>query len=102
VAVVMTMDWDGVTRDQYDALLEIVRWSTEQPQGAKLHVAGFDERGIHVTDVWESQEDFERFLQERLMPGVQQLGVGGQPDVRFLPLGGVYIPALGYDQSDKL
>jgi hypothetical protein len=102
MAVVMAMDWNGVTREQYEELLGIVRWNTEQPQGAKLHVAGFDDRGIHVTDVWESQEDFERFLQERLMPGVQQVGVEGQPDVRFLPLGGVYIPALGYDQSESL
>jgi heme-degrading monooxygenase HmoA len=27
--------------------------------------------GIHVVDIWESEADFQRFLEERLMPAAK-------------------------------
>ena len=50
----------------------------------------FDEDGIRVTDVWESAEQFNRFVESRLMPGVQQIGIQGQPDVEFLPVQNIF------------
>jgi hypothetical protein len=81
VAIVMSMRWDGVTKTQYDQAREVVGWETDVPAGAKFHVASFDDNGLHVTDVWETTEDFNRFVEQRLMPGVQQVGIAGQPDV---------------------
>jgi hypothetical protein len=102
MAVVMTMDWDGVTREQYEAVRELVRWDSELPDGAKVHVAGFDDAGMHVTDVWDSQEEFDRFMHERLGAGIEEVGIDGQPNVRFLTLGAVFIPALEYAQADTI
>lgn len=47
------------------------------PKGAKFHVSWFADDGLHVLDVWDSQADFERFAKERLMPGLQRLGLRG-------------------------
>ena len=34
----------------------------EAPEGLILHSAGQGEQGFYVYDVWESREDFERFM----------------------------------------
>ncbi|MFF5367966.1 hypothetical protein [Streptomyces sp. NPDC013187] len=41
---------------------------------------------MHVTDVWDAEEDFQGFFAERLAPAVQEVGLAGQPDVHFSPL----------------
>jgi hypothetical protein len=39
--------------------------------------------GIRVTDVWESQEQFAKFAEEKIGPVTQEVGVPGPPDVQF-------------------
>ena len=48
--------------------------------------------GFHVLDLWDSQAAFERFTQERLMPGVQKIGIKGQPKVEFHEARAVFAP----------
>jgi hypothetical protein len=86
MAVVMTMRWAGVTPEQYDAVRGMVRWEEETPAGASLHVASFEGGVLHVTDVWQSQADFDRFFADRLAAAVKQAGIEGQPDTSFRPL----------------
>jgi hypothetical protein len=50
---------------------------------------------LHVLDVWESEQAFGTFMQERLQPAIQEIGIQGEPDVKFFPLHGVFAPALG-------
>ncbi|MFI8892392.1 hypothetical protein [Streptomyces paradoxus] len=85
MAVVLTLRWAGVTPDQYDAMLDTVGWEERVPDGLVLHVAFFEPGVMHVTDVWNAEEDFQRFFAERLAPAVQQVGLAGQPDVHFAP-----------------
>jgi hypothetical protein len=83
----MTMHWPEITSDLYQAALSAVRWEEEPPQGAELHVSWFGGDGFHVVDVWQSQEDFERFVAERLDPVVREkLGVTSNPVVEYSPL----------------
>jgi hypothetical protein len=93
MATVMMMEWEGLTPDQYEEARGKVRWEHERPDGANFHVAGFDGNTLRVVDIWDSQEDFERFAQERLMPGLRELGIDGEPNVRFYPVHAVYAPA---------
>ena len=86
MAVVMTMRWAGVTAEQYDTVLDIVRWEEDVPSGAVLHVASFDNDGLHVTDVWDSEADFDRFFTDRLAAAIKEAGIEGQPDTGFRPL----------------
>ena len=71
------------------------------PGGAKLHVSGFADDGLHVTDVWESEQAFSTFMEKRLAPVVQELGIQGQPEVKFFPLHGVFVPALGVGRDRR-
>ena len=86
MAVRMRMRWDGVTSEQYDQVRELVGWERDRPRGGVLHEAWFDGDQLNVCDIWESAEDFENFVQQRLMPGVAQVGVAGQPHVEILPV----------------
>lgn len=95
MATIMLMHWREATPDQYDQAREQVGWDRDVPAGAKLHVSGFSHDGLHVLDVWESEQAFNDFMQLRLAPAIQEIGIQGQPEVRFYPLHGVFAPALG-------
>jgi hypothetical protein len=93
--VVMIMKWDGVTTDQYELVRKSVNWEGNKPNGAVFHVSAFGNNTMHVTDIWESGDDFNNFVQNRLMPGVAQAGIHGQPQVEVLPLHAIYVPDPG-------
>jgi len=99
VAVVMLMRWEGVTEDQYEQAREKVGWDRDVPDGARLHVAGFAEGALNVTDVWSSPEAFQSFSEQRLAPATQEIGMQGQPDVRFFPMHACFAPALGGSET---
>jgi hypothetical protein len=99
MATVMQMAWREATPDQYDQAREKVGWDRDVPNGAKLHVSGFADDGLHVTDVWESEQAFNTFFEQRLQPAIAEIGIEGQPDVKFFPLHGVFAPALGGNEQ---
>jgi hypothetical protein len=96
MATVMEMTWAGVTPEQYDEARERVAWEDAVPLGGLFHVAWFADGALHVVDVWESQGAFEAFAHDRLMPVVQgELGLPGEPAVRFAPVHRVFDAARG-------
>jgi hypothetical protein len=96
MAVMMLMEWEGVTPDQYEALRKLTNFEGNVAPGGRFHIAGFDGRGIRVCDVWERAEDFQTFTEKRLMPAVQQLGIKGEPKVQILPAHNIFAP--GYQR----
>jgi len=52
----------------------------DRPAGGILHVAGPSPTGgWRVIEVWESEEDANRFFNERLKPAFEAVGVPGPP-----------------------
>jgi hypothetical protein len=94
MAIVMNMQWDGVTPEQYEQVRKLVNWEGDRPAGGLFHVACFTPAGLRVTDLWESAEAFARFTETRLMPGVQKLGISGQPRVEIQPVHALYTPGF--------
>src|SRR5690348_4201436 len=90
--VVMIMKWDGVTPAQYEKVRKSVNWEGNQPKGGRFHVACFGNNALRVTDIWDSADDFNNFVQNRLMPGVAQAGIAGQPQVEIYPVHAIYNP----------
>ena len=89
---IMMMRWEGVSPDQYDAARKEVGWETDVPTGAIHHVAWFTDGGINVIDVWETAQDFNNFVEQRLMPGVQKVGIKGEPQVELHEAHAVFAP----------
>ena len=94
MATVMRMHWSGVTPEQYDQVCTEVDWEGQPADGGRLHIAGFDDDGLNVVDVWDSPEAFQRFADERLGPVTERiLGAGNEPEVAFYPLHAVWSPS---------
>jgi hypothetical protein len=91
MAIAVVQDWvdeetDRSTRN-YDAVHERVI-AGGPIEGALVHTAGFTGNGFRIFEVWESREDFERFLNDRLMPIVQEVSPddGRQPEMTVYEL----------------
>jgi len=85
MSVVLELSWTGVTPEQYDRARDLVDWESVPALGGIFHVAWFDESGLRVLDVWESEDAFRSFLGERLIPVLDEIGIAGEPRVAFHP-----------------
>ena len=94
MAIVMNMNWAGVTPEQYDALRDAVRWE-DGVDGGVFHVAWFQDGAVRVVDVWDTAEQFDTFVGTRLMPGVATVGIEGEPVVDIQPAHRVFDAATG-------
>jgi hypothetical protein len=90
---VMNMRWSGVTPEEYDEAREVVNWEGDVPDGARFHIAWFEDGGLRVVDPWDSPENFQAFVENRLNPGVQQVGIEGEPEVTMTESHAVFAPA---------
>jgi hypothetical protein len=88
----MKMHWPEVTTELYDRVRSDVNWEENVPDGAQFHVAWVGSDGFHVLDLWDSREDFQRFVEQRLMPGVQRAGIQTQPNVELSDAYAVFAP----------
>jgi hypothetical protein len=80
-----TVDPDGDrSTTNYDAIQERLDARSNPPDGGIVHTAGFDEEAgvFRIFDVWETREQAERFLNERVMPIVEELTAGAPPPRR--------------------
>jgi len=92
MSVVMLMRWDGVTLEQYDRARQLVRWEEEPAAGGLFHVATHDGQAMRITDIWETAEHFQQFVEQRLMPGIADLGLPGEPHVEIYPAHRIFVP----------
>jgi hypothetical protein len=83
MAVVLTLKWPGATKEQYDQLNELVEWETKPAAGGIFHVAWWDGDTMNIVDVWESQQDWQDFFDNRLSQHFAAAGVTGEPDAQF-------------------
>jgi hypothetical protein len=72
MAVLVTTDLP-VPREVAEAVSTAMDAFDNPPDGLIAHVMTKTPDGVHVTDVWESQEQFRKFSDEQLMPAMQQV-----------------------------
>lgn len=72
MAVLLTMD-APLSLEDATAVGNAMDIYDNPPDGLIAHVMTKTPDGMHVVDIWESREDFEKFNEERLMPATQQV-----------------------------
>jgi hypothetical protein len=92
--VAVKQQFDQFTQSTYDAVNEHMGVADSPPEGLIVHTAGTpDGKGFLVYDVWESQEAFERFRDERLLPAVREVigpeALEAPPDTQIWELRGL-------------
>jgi heme-degrading monooxygenase HmoA len=83
MAVVLTLSWPGATKEQYDQLRELVRWDEDPATNGIFHVAWWEGDTMMIVDVWESQQDWQDFFDNRLAQHFPTAGVTGEPDAQL-------------------
>jgi hypothetical protein len=58
--------------DEYQRVADAAGVDDNPPEGLIVHAAGQDGANWRSVSVWESQEAYERFRDERLLPAVVQ------------------------------
>ncbi len=78
MAYLITHFWPGATMDQYNATAAVMHHP--RPKGQLYHAAGPADGGVLVAAVRETKDDLDRFLRDRVMPGMPiDGGLTGQP-----------------------
>ena len=76
--VLMLIEVDGLTTDQYDQMAS--RMPAHQGGGSDgpwvAHTAAKKDGGMVVADLWESAEAFGQFAQEQIAPAGEEVGMG--------------------------
>ncbi len=78
MAVAVLVEFDG-TPEMYDAVNEKMG-GTSLEEGQQLHTAGATGEGkMRVYDVWDSEEAYQRFRDERLAPAIAEVAGPDSP-----------------------
>jgi hypothetical protein len=88
---------EGVGAAQYDAVTGSIGIAQDPPDGLIFHSAGELEGRFQIFNVWESREQADRFVSERLEPARiavmgEERAAAAQSDVVEVPLHRYLIP----------
>lgn len=75
MAVVLEVVFAGLSPEQYDQLKNKVGWVDSPPVGGISHVVWWEGNDCRGIDVWESEEDWVTFGQDRMGPAAAELGI---------------------------
>jgi hypothetical protein len=83
MAVALMVDNPAGSQEVYEQIR--AQLGLEKPAGGIFHIAGPSPNGgWRVIEVWESEEEANRFFQERFFPALEALGIPGPPPRREL------------------
>ena len=69
------------TAEIYDAVSARAMSGDQLPEGCRAHIAGPVEGGWRVITVWDSEEAFDSFREEKLLPAVREVAGEAPKDV---------------------
>ena len=84
-----TVEISGMTTAIYDQVMANMNWGPDNlPDGFITHYCCDKGDGLFIFDVWEKEDDWHRFSEERLGPAIAAAtgGEGPRPEPRFFPL----------------
>jgi len=73
VAIRSTDFPEGVGTETYDGLRGELDVEGDPPEGLIVHWAGEVDGKWTITDLWETREAYDRFVQGRLFPAIQKV-----------------------------
>lgn len=85
MAILVVSDNPGVTAEQDAALVEALGLEVSPPAGGRVRAAGPTANGWRTVSLWDSEEEFERFRKERLMPALKRAGRAA-PTIEIWPI----------------
>jgi hypothetical protein len=90
MAVTVVSRYPDMSAARYDQVMASLDLDANPPAGAILHVAGGDDDGFVVAEVWQTEETFRAFFDYRLRPVLRTHGVSPEPMLEIAPLRNVF------------
>jgi hypothetical protein len=85
MAIAMVVDNPHGSQEIYERIRELI--ALERPAGGTCHLAGpRPEGGWRVIEVFDSEDDARRFIQERVLPAFEAVGAEPPPPPQFWQL----------------
>ncbi len=91
---VTTLDVNGLTPEEYRAVLDEMGVETRPAAGIFLHLTTTTDFGYRIVEIWDSKEGFEEFLEKRLGPASKAIGIDRKTDISITPLHNFFAPRL--------
>ena len=79
MAILVVAEAEGATAEQDAVVLKALDWEGSPPAGARIRMAGPTPGGWRIVSLWDSEADFERFRDERLVPALAETGRAMRP-----------------------
>jgi hypothetical protein len=76
MAVVVVSEVEGGNQEFFDEVSSKVSPEGQLPEGCKVQIAGPSEGGWRVITVWDSEDQFHDFRNEKLIPALREAGAG--------------------------
>ena len=76
MSVVIVNEIEGGNEELYEKVNPKVMPDGKLPEGCQLHIAGPSDSGWRVITVWDSEDRFQRFREETLIPAMQEAAEG--------------------------
>jgi hypothetical protein len=94
MAFVAVIEIPGLRTDQYDAVIERMQVVTRPSPGIYLHICALTDEGLRITELWDSEEGFRSFIEERMFPAAAELGIQADPVISVKPLHFLFAPRV--------
>ena len=92
MAVALRLEFTDLTLDDYDGICKALNFPADWPDGLKVHASTEVDGRLRVMDMWESRQQFDRFVEGRLQ-GAMGEAMGDRaeaPQITEFPLHTIY------------
>jgi hypothetical protein len=94
MTVVSTLDITDLTAPEYRAVMDELGVEQRPEGGIYLHLTTPTDAGFRVVEIWDRKENFDRFVERRLVPANQALGLDRATEITVTPLHNLFAPRL--------
>jgi len=94
MAVVSTLDVSGLTEREYRSVMDELGVETRPEGGIYLHLTAPTDFGFRVVEIWDEREGFDRFVEHRLAPASNAVGLEREMAITVTPLHNFFAPRL--------
>jgi hypothetical protein len=94
MTVVSTLEVTGLTAPEYRAVMDELGVEQRPEGGIYLHLTTPTDVGYRVVEIWDTKENFDRFVERRLAPANEAIGVERATEITVTPLHNLFAPRL--------
>jgi hypothetical protein len=94
MTVVSTLDVTDLTAPEYRAVMDELGVEQRPEGGIYLHMTIPTDFGYRIVEIWDEKENFDRFVERRLAPANQAIGVDRATEITVTPLHNLFAPRL--------